>query len=1314
LLPAPVLADLVDAQGFLLAKDHRVIDLRNLEAGEYYLRVHSTAGGTLPFRLEVLAPASGAVHPDLDRDVTAGGSGQDALTGGPGIDRLFGNNLPGGTADDATDSFVAEPFEVRDRQTNEVLTNPPASELGGIFVRDVDATLTIPDVYLRGGIAAALGHPVTTSWQGVPITQEPIYASDVAELRQLDLRDHKIQDLAGLQHATALESLDLSSNRLANGNLSILAPHLEDGIQVGLSALDYLRFQSGHHSLKYDGLDDYVQLPSSLVQGGPARTIEAWFQTTGSGVILGYQNTAVGTTPSSHVPALYVGTDGKLRGELWWGSVTPLTSSSTVNDGRWHHAALVDNGSSQSLYLDGQLAGNRTGTVQTPSMSFNQIGTGYGSGWPGVSGSWFPFYGEIAEVRLWSVARAAEQILASKDVPLAGTEPGLLSYYRFREASGNVALDQTANQKNGQLGGGNDRNKPARSSGDPLEPMSAPLNLAIWPELKVLDLTTQSVNSLDSLLHMPNLLLSAENLERGQGLLGEYYSPGGTLTGFPAFDSLQPVLSRIDNQVNYVVSGAAAFPATNLVDNFAVRWSGQVFVSASGPVTFYIESDDSSRLYVDNKLTVEVNTTDTPLEQSSTVTLSPGYHDLRLEYIDKTGGTTVKLKYDLDAGGTLYQKQIIPSTSLFAPATISVRRATVGQPVSLTVPDAVPGTGYRWQVTSQDGQLVVGTDFSAGSSFGFTPSSEGIYTAAVQLPNGAGTRVFRIVATGASATLTLGTPKTASINSPLVFDATLVIDPAILERLSALVWEVKDPGGTIVASSSDASRFVFSFTPTNAGVFTLTITAASQSGRTHTHRVDIHVHDLVMGAWTTDPDSPDQSLLSYQIVGGFYPAFDVTFYASSTGRLDDTATQVGRSLLVGPAKRTHGAHTLEVNDPDVLAALADPNIPFLIAVADVSRFAGESFHINNETVFIGVYHPVVAGRSAPIVVRGRSDLDVVNDDPHDSIMIAGGPEISISGSAASRPVNILGELVSEIVVLVGGGDDSVQADNSLAIPMVVWGGSGDDDLRGGSGNDRLHGELGDDTLVGGAGNDVLSGGAGMDSIDAGSGDDRMVASAGHDEIDGGDGVDALLVTGTEGSDKITIADRPHPQQKKGPGNKPNNPNQDPDLLVVEINKESSTYSFVNGEVIIVHAGGGDDRVSMNQSADHLWQAEFHGQGGDDQLDGGARADFLLGGSGDDTLNGFDGADLLHGEDGRDLLRGGGGDDTLVGGTGIDRLIDGSGQDEEFEDHVISPPLFGLLGAATDSVFSADDLQLVLDAPIDAEIQLPKGKTNKAR
>src|SRR5262249_58744489 len=159
------------------------------------------------------------------------------------------------------------------------------------------------------------------------------------------------------------------------------------------------------------GSDGDAVLPNDLIREFEANeTIEAWFQTQSGGVILGYQDQAAYSSyPQSrrnHVPALYVGSDGILYGELWNGDTDPISSGFAVNDGQWHHVALVADGESQleSLYVDGQWVGSLEGPVEDIGGSFNPIGNGYDWPWPAGFGNWSSFSGQIDDVRIWSMA----------------------------------------------------------------------------------------------------------------------------------------------------------------------------------------------------------------------------------------------------------------------------------------------------------------------------------------------------------------------------------------------------------------------------------------------------------------------------------------------------------------------------------------------------------------------------------------------------------------------------------------------------------------------------------------------------------------------------------------------------------------------------------------------------------------------------------------------------------------------------------------------------------------------------------------------
>ncbi|MGW3172997.1 LamG-like jellyroll fold domain-containing protein [Streptomyces sp. NPDC001153] len=135
----------------------------------------------------------------------------------------------------------------------------------------------------------------------------------------------------------------------------------------------------------FNGSTGYVSLPNSLLTSASYVSVGMWFKTSASGVLFGYQKDALtGTsTPGNYTPALYVGTSGKLYGEFWAGSVSPISTSSSVADGAWHYAVLSAAGNTQSLYLDGNLVGTLSGQVSVTGQPVDAIGTGFiGGHWP--------------------------------------------------------------------------------------------------------------------------------------------------------------------------------------------------------------------------------------------------------------------------------------------------------------------------------------------------------------------------------------------------------------------------------------------------------------------------------------------------------------------------------------------------------------------------------------------------------------------------------------------------------------------------------------------------------------------------------------------------------------------------------------------------------------------------------------------------------------------------------------------------------------------------------------------------------------------
>jgi len=136
----------------------------------------------------------------------------------------------------------------------------------------------------------------------------------------------------------------------------------------------------------FNGTSSVLELPKGTVKKSRDTAVEVWFKmsaTQTGGPLVGYQNAALDATSGTGLPVLYVGTDGRLRGQFRTGTISPITSGTTVNNGAWHHAVLSAMGSTQTLWLDGVKVGTLTGVLDHTTLTFNQVGAAYATGaWP--------------------------------------------------------------------------------------------------------------------------------------------------------------------------------------------------------------------------------------------------------------------------------------------------------------------------------------------------------------------------------------------------------------------------------------------------------------------------------------------------------------------------------------------------------------------------------------------------------------------------------------------------------------------------------------------------------------------------------------------------------------------------------------------------------------------------------------------------------------------------------------------------------------------------------------------------------------------
>jgi hypothetical protein len=121
------------------------------------------------------------------------------------------------------------------------------------------------------------------------------------------------------------------------------------------------------------------------------------------------------------------------------------TYNGSLLDGNCHHVAITRQTDTLFFYADGIRFGRRD-IVGSPTVASSATNAYIGNDAPDP----YPFNGSISELRLWNYARTEAEILASMDLSISATTPGLVGYWPMNDNAQAIAdLTGTAN---GQLG----------------------------------------------------------------------------------------------------------------------------------------------------------------------------------------------------------------------------------------------------------------------------------------------------------------------------------------------------------------------------------------------------------------------------------------------------------------------------------------------------------------------------------------------------------------------------------------------------------------------------------------------------------------------------------------------------------------------------------------------------------------------------------------------------------------------------------------------------------------------------------------------
>ena len=259
----------------------------------------------------------------------------------------------------------------------------------------------------------------------------------------------------------------------------------------------------------------------------------------------------------------------------------------------------------------------------------------------------------------------------------------------------------------------------------------------------------------------------------GNGLSATYYN-NIAFTG--------TTVTRMDPTIDF--AWGTGSPAASIgADTFSARWTGQVEPQFTGTYTFYTQSDDGVRLWVNGQQVINNWTDHATTENSGTIALTAGQrYDIRMEYYENGGGAVARLLWS----SASVPKAVIPSSRLYAATAPTTAIRINFQPASAPVP-----SGYL-----ADGGLTFASRGN-GQTYGWNAD------------NTAQTR-----------------DRNAANSADQSYDTLTHLQKA---GNPDAVWEIAVPNGTYVVRvvAGDASNFDSVFRTTVEGVLTVTGTPTS-------------------------------------------------------------------------------------------------------------------------------------------------------------------------------------------------------------------------------------------------------------------------------------------------------------------------------------------------------------------------------------------------------------------------------------------------------------------------------------------------------
>jgi hypothetical protein len=209
----------------------------------------------------------------------------------------------------------------------------------------------------------------------------------------------------------------------------------------------------GTGALSFSGSGQYVKVPSnSSLNASTSVTVSGWFKSTNTG----WNAIVARITPGPPYPGYWLTTEGTdklcfIVGSTGFTFYNVCQSSSPYNDGNWHLAVGVFDGTTQYVYLDGvEVASGTAASGKNISNTTSDL-------WIGNDATTDPMHGSIDDVRMYNRALTATDVAELYAYPPASVT-GVMSSTNYtlqsdsinfagrNSVSANYTLEDTAGE----------------------------------------------------------------------------------------------------------------------------------------------------------------------------------------------------------------------------------------------------------------------------------------------------------------------------------------------------------------------------------------------------------------------------------------------------------------------------------------------------------------------------------------------------------------------------------------------------------------------------------------------------------------------------------------------------------------------------------------------------------------------------------------------------------------------------------------------------------------------------------------------------